>query len=58
MKGLAYRIGPEGTKTVTESLRLISMKGEIFYLAKMGYNPLSVAFKLTTAILSSHRGRC
>jgi hypothetical protein len=30
-----------------ESLRILEMNGEIFYLAKVGQNPYPVAFKLT-----------
>lgn len=30
----------------SESLRLVSMSGGVYYLAKVGHNPLPVAFKL------------
>ena len=30
-----------------ESLRILEMNGEIFYLAKVGHNPYPVAFKMT-----------
>ncbi|MBU2500506.1 hypothetical protein KJ682_04160 [bacterium] len=39
----------EGRATVggtTESLRIVHMAGEIFYLAKVDHNPLPVAFRL------------
>ena len=31
----------------SESLRIVEMSGEVFYLAKVGENDLPVAFKLT-----------
>ena len=31
-----------------ESLRLVEMSGEVFYVAKVGHNDLPIAFKLTS----------
>lgn len=37
-----------GEKKTTETLRLVSMSGEIFYIAKVGHNELPIAFNLVT----------
>ncbi len=36
-----------GSEELVESLRLVEMLGEIFYIAKVGHNNLPVPFKLT-----------
>jgi hypothetical protein len=38
---------PSNTAISTESLRLVAMSDEIFFIAKVASNPLPVAFKLT-----------
>ncbi len=35
-----------GTIIESESLRLVRMAGEVFYIAKVGHNPLPIAFRL------------
>ena len=37
----------DGKVTATESMRLLKMEGEIFYLAKVKHNKLPIAFKMT-----------
>lgn len=37
----------DGTEIITETLRLVEMGGEIFYIAKVSHNKLPVPFKLT-----------
>jgi len=37
----------DGKVTGTESIRLLKMEGEIFYLAKIKHNKLPIAFKMT-----------
>lgn len=36
----------EGDTSRTEDLRLLVLQGEVFYISKVGHNPLPVAFKL------------
>jgi len=36
-----------GVVIESESLRLVELAGEVFYLAKVGHNPLPIAFRLT-----------
>lgn len=45
----------DGKNVAQESLRLLSMNGELFYLAKVKHNPLPIAFKLTQC--SDHQVR-
>tara|TARA_R110000737_G_scaffold163791_1_gene191348 strand:- start:288 stop:749 length:462 start_codon:yes stop_codon:yes gene_type:complete len=42
--------GAGATGNSQESLRLVAMSGEIFYLAKVSHNPVPVAFKLVQCI--------
>lgn len=42
--------GAGETVNSQESLRLVAMSGEIFYLAKVSHNPVPVAFKLIHCI--------
>jgi len=35
-----------------ESLRLLTMSGEIFYLAKVSHNPVPIAFKLVHCVVT------
>jgi hypothetical protein len=39
--------GQGKTNNSSESLRLVKMSNEIFYLAKVSHNPVPIAFKLT-----------
>lgn len=48
-EGEGYITLSEGSKRTKESLRLVSMGREIFYLAKVQENPLPVPFKLIAA---------
>ena len=43
----ATRESGSSTVETTETLRLVEMSGEVFYLAKTRQNPLPVAFKLS-----------
>jgi len=45
-EGVGYITLFDGTKRIKEWLRLVSMGGEIFYIAKVGENALPIAFKL------------
>jgi len=46
-EGEAYVVGASGgTKTVTESLLLVEMGGEVFYIPRPRENPYPVAFRL------------
>ncbi|MCO6472902.1 MAG: DUF6265 family protein [Melioribacteraceae bacterium] len=47
-EGYSYSINKrDGTKKLTETLRIIEMSDEIFYLAKVKHNEFPVPFKLT-----------
>lgn len=46
-EGRVYR-KESGAQTGSESLRLVEMGGEVFYMAKTGGNPLPVAFRLAS----------
>ncbi len=47
-EGYSYKVNKiDGTKQISETLRLVEMSGEIFYLAKVKHNELPVPFKLS-----------
>ncbi len=49
MEGDSWSISKaDGKRRQVESLRLVSMGGEVFYIAKVPENPLPVPFKLTS----------
>lgn len=45
-EGESQTIAADGKVKQQESLRLVQMQQQIFYLAKVSHNPLPVAFKL------------
>jgi hypothetical protein len=45
--GEGVAAGGEGAVLESESLRLVQMAGEVFYIAKVGHNALPVAFRLS-----------
>ncbi|MEW5251377.1 DUF6265 family protein [Microbulbifer sp. 2201CG32-9] len=47
-EGYSEVISTSGEKSSYESLRLINMNGNIFYLAKVSHNDLPIAFKLVS----------
>lgn len=46
-EGRVFRVDT-GTQVGSETLRLVEMGGEVFYLAKTGGNALPIAFRLTS----------
>ncbi|UTA46504.1 DUF6265 family protein [Simiduia sp. 21SJ11W-1] len=47
LEGAMYGVNAKGQSGEQESMRILAMGGEIFYLAKVRHNPLPVAFMLT-----------
>lgn len=50
-EGFGKTISADGNKVKSyESLRLVAMSGQIFYIAKVGHNKLPIAFAMTTCL--------
>jgi hypothetical protein len=47
-EGVGHSINKFSDERNTETLRLVEMSGDIFYIAKVSHNNLPVAFKLTS----------